>query len=165
MISTSLQDAFNRQIGNELSAAHLYLSMSAFFESLSLPGFAKWMRLQHQEETAHALKIFDFLVDRSGRVSIRAMDAPASDFESVEAAVALALEHERRVTADIYALHELAQKERDYASHVLLEWFAAEQVEEEKTLEEVLDNVRMVGSDGAGLLILDGRLATRTTAE
>ncbi len=165
MISTSLQDAFNRQIGNELSAAHLYLSMSAFFESLSLPGFAKWMRLQHQEETAHALKIFDFLVDRSGRVSIRAIDAPASDFESVEAAVALALEHERRVTADIYALHELAQKERDYASHVLLEWFAAEQVEEEKTLEEVLDNVRMVGSDGAGLLILDGRLATRTTAE
>ena len=78
--------------------------------------------------------------------------------------MALALEHERRVTADIYALHEIAQKERDYASHVLLEWFAAEQVEEEKTLEEVLDHVRMVGDDGAGLLILDERMGARTTA-
>ena len=165
MINPTLQDAFNKQISNELSAAHLYLSMAAFFESLSLPGFAKWMRLQHQEETAHAMKMFDFLVDRSGRVSLGGIDAPASDFESVEAAVALALEHERRVTADIYALHEVAQRERDYASHVLLEWFAAEQVEEEKTLEELLDHVRMVGKDGAGLLILDERLAGRTTAE
>ena len=165
MISASLQDALNRQITNELSAAYLYLSMAAYFESLSLPGFAKWMRLQHQEETTHAMKIFDFVVDRSGRVSLGAIEAPASEFDSVETAVGQALEHERSVTADIYALHEVAQRERDYAAHVLLEWFAAEQVEEEKTLEELLDNVRMVGSDGAGLLILDGRLASRTTAE
>ena len=123
MISTSLQDALNRQITNELSAAYFYLSVAGYFESLSLPGFANWMRLQHQEESAHAMKIFDFVTSRNGRVTLGAIDAPASEFDSVEAAVGLALEHERRVTADIFSLHEVAQQERDYAAHVLLEWF------------------------------------------
>ena len=165
MISTSLQDALNRQITNELSAAYFYLSMAGYFESLSLPGFANWMRLQHQEESAHAMKIFDFVTSRNGRVTLGAIDAPASEFDSVEAAVGLALEHERRVTADIFSLHEVAQQERDYAAHVLLEWFSDEQVEEEKTLEELLDHVRMVGNDGAGLLLLDERLGSRTVAQ
>ena len=164
MISASLQDALNEQIANELSAGYLYLSMSAYFESLSLPGFAKWMRIQHQEETAHAMKIFDFVAARSGRVILKAIDAPQSEFGSVESAIDQALQHERRVTADIYALHETAQRERDYAAHVLLEWFADEQVEEEKTLEELLDHLRIAGSDGAGLLILDERLGNRTVA-
>ena len=111
------------------------------------------------------MKIFNFVTDRSGKVVLGPIDAPASEFDSVEAAVAQALDHERRVTEQIYALHEVAQRERDYAAHVLLEWFAEEQVEEEKTLEELLDHVRMVGDDGAGLLILDGKLAGRTSAD
>ena len=165
MIGDNLRDALNQQITNELSAAYFYLSMAGYFESLSLPGFASWMRLQQQEETSHAMKIFDFVTDRGGRVTLGTIDAPTSEFDSVEAAIRQALEHERRVTADIYALHEVAQQERDYAAHVLLEWFSEEQVEEEKTMEELLDHVRMVGNDGAGLLILDARLGSRTSAE
>ena len=165
MINDDLRDALNRQITNELSAAYFYLSMAGYFENLSLPGFAKWMRLQHQEESAHAMKIFDFVTDRNGVVNLGPIDAPASEFDSVEAAVAQALEHERRVTADIYSLHEVAQRVRDYAAHVLLEWFADEQVEEERTLEEILDHVRMVGDDGAGLLIVDERMGSRTSAQ
>ena len=165
MIGDNLRDALNQQITNELSAAYFYLSLAGYFENRSLPGFASWMRLQHQEEAAHAMKIFNFVTDRSGKVTLGPIDAPASEFDSVEAAVTQALEHERRVTEQIYALHEVAQHERDYAAHVLLEWFAEEQVEEEKTLEELLDHVRMVGDDGAGLLILDGKLAGRTSAE
>ena len=161
MISDRLRDALNQQITNELSAGYLYLSMAGYFESLSLTGFAKWMRLQHQEETAHAMKIFDFVTDRSGRVTLGPIDAPPSEFDSVVSAIEQALAHERRVTADIYGLHEVAQRERDYAAHVLLEWFAEEQVEEEKTLEEILDHARMVGDDGAGLLILDARVGNR----
>ena len=165
MISDSLRDALNQQITNELSASYFYLSVAGYFENLSLPGFAKWMRLQHQEEASHAMKFFDFVTDKGGRVTLGPIAAPASEFASVEAAVAQALEHERRVTADIYALHEVAQRERDYSAHVLLEWFSEEQVEEEKNLEELLDHVRMVGTDGAGLLIIDGKLASRTSAE
>lgn len=165
MIGDKLRDALNQQITNELSAAYFYLSMAGYFELLSLPGFASWMRLQQQEETSHAMKIFDFVTDRNGRVALGTIDAPTSEFDSVEGAIEQALKHERRVTADIYALHEVAQQERDYAAHVLLEWFAEEQVEEEKTMEELLDHVRMVGNDGAGLLILDARLASRTSAE
>ena len=165
MIGDNLRDALNRQITNELSAAYFYLSMAGYFETLNLPGFAGWMRHQHQEETDHGMKIFNFVADKGGRIALGPIDAPASEFDSVEAAIAQALEHERRVTADIYALHEVAQQERDYAAHVLLEWFAEEQVEEEKTMEELLDHVRMVGNDGAGLLILDGRLGSRTSAE
>ena len=165
MIGDNLRDALNQQITNELSAAYFYLSIAGYFESLSLPGFASWMRLQHQEETAHAMKIFNFVTDKGGRVTLGPIDAPTSEFDSVEEAIGQALEHERRVTADIYALHEVAQHERDYAAHVLLEWFAEEQMEEEKTMEELLDHVRMVGDDGAGLLILDARLGSRTSAE
>lgn len=165
MIGDNLRDALNQQITNELSAAYFYLSLAGYFENRSLPGFGSWMRLQHQEESAHAMKIFNFVTDRSGRVTLGPIDAPVSEFDSVEAAIAQALEHERRVTEQIYALHEVAQRERDYAAHVLLEWFAEEQVEEEKTLEELLDHVRMVGDDGAGLLILDARLGSRTSAE
>ena len=165
MIGDNLRDALNQQITNELGAAYFYLSMAGYFENRSLPGFASWMRLQHQEESAHAMKIFNFVTDRSGRVTLGPIDAPASEFDSVEAAIAQALEHERMVTEQIYSLHEVAQRERDYAAHVLLEWFAEEQVEEEKTLEELLDHVRMVGDDGAGLLILDARLGGRTSAE
>lgn len=165
MIGDNLRDALNQQITNELSAAYFYLSLAGYFENRSLPGFGSWMRLQHQEESAHAMKIFNFVTDRSGKVVLGPIDAPASEFDSVEAAVAQALEHERMVTEQIYTLHEVAQRERDYAAHVLLEWFAEEQVEEEKTLEELLDHVRMVGGVGAGLLILDGKLAGRTSAE
>ena len=143
MLTDRLQDQINRQINSELYSAHLYLSMSAYFETLSLTGFAHWMKLQYHEEVAHALKLF----------------------ESPHTVVRMALEHERSVTSMINDLYALAVSERDYPSHVLLEWFVAEQVEEEKVLTELVDHMDLIGDDGTGLLILDARLGDRTAED
>jgi ferritin len=165
MLSDRLQDAINRQINNELFSAHLYLSMSAYFESLDLNGFAHWMKLQFEEETAHALKLFDYVNDRDGRVLLHAIEQPPIEFESPHSVMRSALEHERLVTSMINDLYALAVSERDYPSHVLLEWFVAEQVEEEKVLTELVDHMDLIGDDGTGLLILDGRLGDRAAED
>ena len=161
MLPDRIQEAINVQINNELYSAHLYLSMAAYFESVSLPGFAHWMRLQFEEETAHALKLFDYVNDRDGRVTLYAIEQPPIEFESPHTVMRMALEHEKAVTEMINSLYALAVAERDHASHVLLEWFITEQVEEEKTLDEIVDHMALIGDDGTGLLILDGRLAQR----
>ena len=162
MLSDRLQDAINRQINRELYAAHLYLSMSAYFETLSLNGFAHWMKMQFEEETSHAIKLFDYVNDRDGRVTLHAIEQPPIEFESPHAVMSAALEHERRVTEMINELYALAVDERDHASHVLLEWFVTEQVEEEKTLRDIVDHMNIIGNDGTGLLIMDQRLGDRT---
>ena len=162
MLSDRLQDAINKQINNELYSAHLYLSMSAYFESLDLNGFAHWMRLQFDEETSHALKLFDYVNDRDGRVTLRAIEQPPIEFESPHSVMRSALEHERLVTSMINDLYSLAIAEKDNPTHVLLEWFVTEQVEEEKTLNEIVAHMDLIGNDGTGLLIMDQRLASRT---
>ena len=162
MLSDRLQDAINRQINNELYSAHLYLSMSAYFESPDLNGFAHWMKLQFEEETAHALKLFDYVNDRDGRVALGAIEQPQVEFESPHSVMRSALEHERLVTSMINDLYALAISERDYPTHVLLEWFVSEQVEEEKVLNEIVAHMDLIGNDGTGLLIMDQRLGDRT---
>ena len=162
MLSDRLQDAINRQINNELYSAHLYLSMSAYFESLDLNGFAHWMKMQFEEETAHALKLFDYVNDRDGRVVLHAIEQPQIEFESAHSVMRRALEHERLITSMINDLYALAISERDYPTHVLLEWFVSEQVEEEKVLNEIVTHMDLIGNDGTGLLIMDQRLASRT---
>ena len=161
MISNKLQDAINQQINSELYSAHLYLSMAAYFETLSLGGFSHWMKRQYHEEASHALKLFDFITDRGGRVALQSIDQPPIEFESVLVVMEMSLAHEREVTSMIDSLYELAISERDYAAHVLLEWFVDEQVEEEKSLTEIVDHLKMVGDDGTGLLMLDARLGQR----
>ena len=162
MLSQKLQDAINEQINSEFYSAHLYLSMAAYCDTLSLGGFSHWLKLQYSEELSHALKLFDFISDRGGRVVLQAIDQPPIEFESVTAIMQMALEHERKVTAMIDSLYELALDERDYSAHVLLEWFVDEQVEEEKSVAEIISHLGMVGDDGTGLLLLDARLAART---
>ena len=162
MLTDQLQAAINRQINSEMYSAHLYLSMSAYFETLNLNGFAHWMKLQHDEETSHALKLFDYINDRDGRVTLYAIEQPPIEFESPHSVMSMALDHERSVTSMINDLYALAVHERDYPSHVLLEWFVSEQVEEEKVLTEIVDHMNLIGNDGTGLLILDARLGDRT---
>ena len=162
MLTDRLQDAINKQINNELYSAHLYLSMSAYFESLDLNGFAHWMRLQFDEETTHALKLFDYVNDRDGRVTLHAIEQPPIEFESPHSVMRSALEHERLVTSMINDLYALAIAEKDNPTHVLLEWFVTEQVEEEKTLNEINAHMDLIGNDGTGLLIMDQRLGSRT---
>jgi ferritin len=161
MISQAIQDAMNEQIKNELYSAYLYLSMAAYCESINLKGFAHWMRVQHQEETGHAMRFFDFINDRGGRVTLQAISQPPTEFKSPLDIFEQTLEHERKVTAMINKIYDLAVKEGDYASQALLQWFVTEQVEEEKSATEILEKLRLAGDRGSALLYLDHELGER----
>lgn len=163
MLNADLESALNNQLNSELYSAHLYLSMAAYFESENLNGFAHWMRVQHQEEVSHAMRLFGYINDRNGRVVVQTVEQPPIEFESVVAAMEMTLEHEREVTRMIEDLYREAQAQKDYATHVLLEWFIEEQVEEEKSAVEIVEHLKLIGDDGTGLLILDGRLAERSS--
>lgn len=162
MINKQLEKMLNEQLNSELYSAHLYLSMAAYFEAETLPGFAHWMKLQHQEEMDHAMRIFEYLNDRDGRVVLDAIDQPPTEFESVPDTMVMAWEHEKIVTSKIENLYSAARDTHDYATHVLMEWFIEEQVEEEKSAQDIVDFLERIGDDGTGLLILDERLSNRS---
>jgi ferritin len=152
----------NEQLGAELFASHLYLSMSAYCDSVNLPGFAHWFRVQAAEERGHAMRFFDHLNDRGARVRLGAIPAPDEDFDGPIGVFERALAHERAVTASIDTLVRSAVEQDDYASQVFLQWFVQEQVEEEKQAEDVLRMVvRASEGEGSGLFILDRELAQR----
>jgi ferritin len=161
MLNKKVEEAINEQIKNELYSGYLYLSMSAYFEANNLPGFARWMRLQAEEEQEHALKFFDFVNDRGGRVVLKAIDQPPVEFESALAIFEQTLEHEQKVTSLIHQLYELALEENDYPSQVMLQWFIDEQVEEEKNATQIVDTLKMVGDKGQALIMLDRALGRR----
>ena len=161
MLSKTIQDAMNRQINAELYSAYLYLSMSAYLESVNLPGFAHWMRVQAQEEVEHAMKFYEFIHDRGGRVTLQAIEQPPTDFDSPLDVFEQALAHEQKVTGMINDLYTLAVEEKDYASQALLQWFATEQVEEEKIATQVIEMLKVVGEHGPALLMLDRELGSR----
>jgi ferritin len=161
MLNKTVQDAINEQIKHEFFSAHLYLSMAAYCDAINLPGAAHWMRLQSQEERAHAMKFFDFVRDRSGRVLLRAIEQPPVEFQSPLDVFQQALEHEREVSALINKLYEIALKEADYPTQAFLQWFITEQVEEEKNAEQIIQQLKMVGDSSATLLMLDRELGAR----
>ena len=161
MLSKTMQDAINEQIKNEFYSAYLYLSMSAYFESINMPGSAKWMRTQFGEEQTHGLKMFDFIHDRGGRIALKAIDAPAVDFASPVAVWEMVLEHERKVTGMINRLYEQAVKESDYASQTFFTWFITEQVEEEKNAALMLERFKQAGTNASSLLLFDGHFTGR----
>jgi ferritin len=161
MINKTMQDAMNKQIQAELYSSYIYLSMSAYYESLNLPGFAHWMRLQAQEEVEHAIKFFDHINDRGGQVELLAIDAPPVEFDSPLAAFKMAYQHERKVTGLIHDLYKLAAEESDYPAQTLLQWFVDEQVEEEKSTLEVVEQLEMVGEHKMGLFMVDRELGQR----
>jgi ferritin len=162
MLSPTMQEALNNQVTMEFASEHVYLSMSAYFERESLPGFANWMRVQGGEEHTHAMKIYDFINDRDGKVVLQALPQPPVDFAEPLEAFEKAYEHEQKVTASINRLYGLAVKEGDYPSQVMLEWFVNEQVEEEKSAKQIVDQIKRIGNDGGALLMLDRELAART---
>ena len=161
MISTSIVSAVNDQIRHEISSAYLYLSMAAHCESQNLPGFARWLRLQWEEELGHAMRLFDMVHSRGGRVTLGQIDKPQTEFTTVADVFTQVLQHERKVTASINQLYALALKESDYATQVELQWFIKEQTEEERTAEEILVQVKMVGDSPSLLLMLDRQLGAR----
>ena len=160
-----LAEAFNRQIDLELESSLAYLQMAAYFESHSLSGFAQWMRVQSEEEREHALKFFDYVLDRGNEVALGALKSPPSGYDSHAAVFAAALQQEQAVTASISRLYKLATEAADAASFPLLQWFLEEQVEEEATVSELVDQLEMIGDNGAALLLLDRELGGRTADE
>ncbi len=161
MLSDKLQAALNEQIKNEFYSAYLYLAMSAYFESKSLPGFAKWMRKQAEEEMEHAMKIYDFIHDCGGTVQLQAIDQPPTEFGTPQQAFEQALEHEKFITGRINELYKLAQQENDYPTQVMLQWFIEEQVEEEKTASEIVEQLKLTANHGPAILMMDHRLGKR----
>ena len=161
MLSAKLQDAFNKQINAELFSSYLYLSMSACFEAIDLKGMAHWMRLQAGEENLHAMRIFDFVNDRSGRVTLAAIEAPKAEWKSPLEAFEDAYKHETKISGMINDLMNLAAVEKDGASHDFLEWFVREQVEEEAAAQLIVGQLKLVGDSGVGLYMLDQQLGQR----
>lgn len=165
MLSKTVQDAMNEQVNNEFYSAYQYLAMAAYCESVNLPGFAQWMRTQSQEETEHAMKFYDFILDRNGRVVLQAIEGPVIEFGSPLEVFEQALEQEQKVTAMINDLYGLAVRESDYASQAFLQWFVTEQVEEEKNAGDIAETLKMVGDKSEMLFLLDRELGQRGNSE
>jgi ferritin len=161
MIGKTMQDAMNDQINKELFSSYLYLSMAAWFEDKKLPGFAKWIRVQETEEREHAMKFYDFILGRGGRVTLTALEAPKTEWKTTLEAFDQVAAHEASITASINALYELALKEKDYPAQIMLQWFITEQVEEEKNAAEVMASLQLIEDRGTAVLMLDHRLAKR----
>lgn len=161
MLSKKMLDEINDQIKHEMYSSYLYLSMSAHFEANNLTGFARWMRIQAQEELEHAMKFFDYLVDRGGKIALQAIAQPPVEFGTPQVIFEQVLEHEQFVTARINTLYALAVKESDFASQVFLNWFVTEQVEEEKNASGILETLKMIGDRSTAIYQLDHQVGKR----
>ena len=162
MISEKMQEAINGQLNAELYSSYLYLSMNAYFKSINLDGFANWMHFQAQEELTHAMKLYDFINQRGGKVNLLQIEAPPALWSSPQAVFEATLEHEQKVTGLINELVELALAEHDHASNIFLQWFVSEQVEEEESVTGVLEQLKLMGEAKGGLFMIDRELAKRS---
>ena len=160
-MDTSIEKAINDQIQAEFHSAYYYLAMSAQFESMNLSGFAHWLRLQWQEETEHAMKFYDFMLQRDGHITLETLEKPAISFTTPLEAFEAVLKHEQYITKRINELYELASSKKDYALQTLLHWFITEQVEEEDNARSIIDNLKMIGDSSTHLFLLDRELGAR----
>jgi ferritin len=161
MLKAKIQKALNAQMNFEMSSSYLYLAMAAYFESQNLSGFAHWMKLQSGEEYGHAMKIYGYINQRNGRISLTKIDAPKSEWKGAIEVFAETLKHEQSVTTEIDKLVDLATIEKDHATNAFLQWFVTEQVEEEATALTILDKIKLVGDNKSGLFFLDREMGMR----
>ncbi len=161
MLDEKIQTTLNKQLNAELYSSYLYLSMSGYFLSISLPGFANWMRVQAQEELVHAMKFYDFINERGGRVMLQPVEGPPTEWSSPLDVFENTYKHEQKVTGLINDLVNLAVKEGDHATNIFLQWFVTEQVEEEASADEVVQKLKLMGDAKGGLFMLDREMAAR----
>jgi ferritin len=161
MLSEKMLNELNDQINAELHSAYLYLAMSAYFEDLNLKGMAGWMKVQATEEVGHAMKFYGYVFDRNAKVELKMIEGPQTKWDSPLAAFQAALEHEQYITGRINKLVELANQDNDYATRSLLNWYVDEQVEEEASANEIVERLKSVSDNKAGLFILDRELGAR----
>jgi ferritin len=161
MLSEKMEQALNDQVNAEIYSAYLYLAMSAYFEDQNFPGFANWMYVQAQEEMTHAMKIYNYVFDRGGRIKLKAIDTPPAEWDDPIKVVEEVYVHEQKVTKMIHDLVDLARSENDHGTDNMLQWFVAEQVEEEASADELLQKLKLIGGQGHGLLMIDKELSGR----
>ena len=162
MISQKLQDALNDQINKEMYSEYYYLSMASYFNSIGLNGFENFFLIQVEEERFHSMKMYDFLNEKGGRVILKAINEPATEFKSALEVFQLAYDHEKFVSKCINELMDVAIEVKDHATKSFLNWFVDEQVEEEATMDSILNKLKLINGDGMGLLMLDKELSIRT---
>lgn len=163
MIKDKVLEALNSQINAEIHSAYLYMSMAAYFKSVNLDGFAGWMDMQVMEELTHAQKFYDFINQRGGRVILTAIEGPKTQWSSPLEAFEDALKHEQYITGRINDLVDIALSEKDHATHIFLQWFVTEQIEEEENVGGVVEQVKMLEGAKGGLFMLDRELGRRKT--
>ena len=161
MISEKMQEALNNQVNEEMYSSYLYLQMAAWFESIHLGGFASWMHVQVQEETVHAMKIFHFINDRGGKVALKAIKEPPSEWKSPLGAFEAAYAHEQHITGCFTRLMALGREQKDNAAEIFLQWFVTEQVEEEANADEVIGKIKLTADAPGALSMLDRELGAR----
>jgi ferritin len=162
-MDTEVKNLINQQINHEFFAAYLYLAMAAHFEDQNFAGFAGWFRMQAKEEQVHAMKLFDFLVERGERIELLQIDKPLVEFGAPVDAFRAALKHEQKVTGLINTIYEAAIEAKDYPTQVMLQWFIEEQVEEEDTTGTAVERLEMAGDSSAALMFLDREFGERST--
>jgi ferritin len=161
MISKKMQAALNEQVNKEFYSAYMYLAMSAYCNTIGLPGFAHWMRMQYEEENMHVTRMYDYILDQGGEVHLTTIEEPPKEYGTPLEVFEKTLEHEQYVTSLIHKLMDHAIEERDYATQTFLQWYVTEQVEEESNVNDILAPLRMVGEDKGGLMMIDQQLANR----
>lgn len=161
MISSKMAERLNEQLNVELFASYQYLAISAYCLSLSLRGFGNWFAMQSSEEREHAMKIYHYLLDQDSSVNLMPIKQPKNDFANLHEAVETALNHEKHVTACINSLASFATTDQDHATNIFLHWFVSEQVEEEATIRDLVEQLKLTGDSGEGIILLDRELAGR----
>jgi len=161
MIPRKIEAAINDQINFELYSAYIYLAMAAHLRFKGLNGFANWMQIQAQEETVHGMGFYNFIIDRGGKVALKAIAQPKSEWKSALAAFENVLAHEEIVTSRINNIAALAEAEKDYATRNFMQWYISEQVEEEANANEIINELKLAEDSKEALLMLDREKAQR----
>ncbi|MCP4728007.1 MAG: ferritin [bacterium] len=161
MLTNKMEEALNNQLNAEFYSSYLYLSMSAYCSNLNMNGAANWMKMQSEEEHMHAMKIFDFIIDRDGKVNLKMINKPETEWKSITDVFENVQKHEALVTKSINDLVDKAIHEKDHAVTTFLQWFVTEQVEEEATVKTIVDKLKLVGDNSVALFMIDGELAQR----
>ncbi len=161
MLNARMREALNDHMAKEFYSAYLYMSMSAHSSSTGLKGFATWFMVQYHEEMAHAMTIYDYLNRQGAKVRLLEIKEPPSGYDSMLDIFEKTLEHERYMTKNINELVDLAIKENDHATKIMMQWFVSEQVEEEDNVDNILKRLKLVGNDANGLFMMDSELGQR----
>ena len=161
MTTFKMENALNAHAQKEFYSSYLYLSMAAYSHELGFNGFAHWLKIQSKEEWGHAMKLYDYIIERGGRVLLHEIKKPPHDFKSIHSMVQQVLDHEQKVTAELGKLYEESGKAKDHASQIMLQWFVQEQVEEEASVSEILQKLKLVGEKSSSILYLDKEMKKR----